>query len=240
MIFARSMLFNIFFFSTTFLLLLASLAVRLFAPARAVTVGVIWARMQLAAARIICGIHLKVTGREHIAPGAALIASRHESAFDTMVWLTLVPNASYVLKKELLRIPLFGGLLEPAGMIPVDREGGSMAMRGLMRAGAAAARAGKQIVIFPEGTRAEPDSALPLHPGVAALAAATGLPIIPVVTDSGNCWGRRSFRKRPGTIRVVILPPLPTGLKRAVLMPRLDAALRDGMAALAPGRLADE
>lgn len=240
MIFARSLLFNIFFFASTSLLLVASLAVRLFAPARALAVGIFWARMQLAAARLICGIHLMVTGREHLPSGAALIASRHESAFDTMVWLTLVPNASYVLKKELLRIPLFGGLLEPAGMIPVDREGGSMAMRALMRAGAAAARAGKQIVIFPEGTRAEPGTELKIHPGVAALATATGLPVIPVVTDSGNCWGRRSFHKRPGTIRLVVLPPLPTGLKRAVLMPRLEAALHDGMAALAPGRLADE
>jgi len=74
----------------------------------------------------------------------------------------------------------------------------------------------------------------PLQPGVAALAAATRLPVTPVVTDSGDFWGRRAFRKRPGTIRLVVLPPLPTGLARAALMDELESALRTGMARLRP------
>ena len=148
------------------------------------------------------GIRLQVSGLEHVGSGAALIASRHQSAFDTFVWLTLVPRCCYVLKRELLRIPLFGPLLPLSGMIAVDREGGANALRGLMREGVRAAREQRQIVIFPEGTRAEPGSLLPLQPGVAALAARTHLPVIPVVTDSGRCWGRRAFHKRPGTIHV--------------------------------------
>ena len=87
---------------------------------------------------------------------AALIASRHQSAFDTIVWLTLVPRCCYVLKQELLRIPLFGPLMPLAGMIAVDRDGGAAALRGLLREGERAVREGRQIVIFPEGTRAEP------------------------------------------------------------------------------------
>jgi 1-acyl-sn-glycerol-3-phosphate acyltransferase len=94
-----------------------------------------------------------------------------------------------------------------------------------MRDAEDAARAGRQIVIFPEGTRAEPGAVLPLQPGVAALAAQTGLPVIPVVTDSGLHWGRRSFRKQPGTIRIVIRPPLPAGLRRDELMRRLREEL---------------
>ena len=154
-----------------------------------------------------------------------LIASRHQSAFDTIVWLLLVPRCCYVLKRELLRIPLFGPLMPLAGMIAVDRSAGAGALRGLLRDGDRAKQEERQIVIFPEGTRAEPGRLLPLQPGVAALASRTGLPVIPVVTDSGHCWGRRSFRKRAGTIHIRILAALPAG-DRGGLMQSLTQALR--------------
>lgn len=231
----RSLLFNLFYFGITALILPYGLALRWFAPHRILPYARFWARMILAGARVICGIRVAITGREHLPSGPALIASRHESAFDTMIWLTLLPAPAYVLKTELLRIPLFGPLLRPAGMIPVDRAGAGPALRGLMRDGAAAARAGRQIVIFPEGTRADPGTILPLHPGIAALASATGLPVIPVATDSGDLWGRRSFNKRAGTIRVAILPPLAPGLPRAALMAGLEGALANGMRQLRPG-----
>ena len=112
------------------------------------------------------------------------------------------------------------------GMIAVDRSGGANALRGLVREGERAMREGRQIVIFPEGTRAEPGAMLPLQPGVAALAARTRLPVIPVVTDSGHCWGRRAFHKRPGTIHIRVLEPIPPELRRDQLMQRLEAALR--------------
>ena len=160
------------------------------------------------------------------ASGAALIASRHQSAFDTIVWLTLVPRCCYVLKRELLRIPLFGPLMPLAGMIAVDRSGGAGALRALVRDGERAAREGRQIVIFPEGTRADPGAMLPLQPGVAALAARTHLPVIPVVTNSGRFWGRRAFHKRAGTIQIRVLKPIPPGIGRDQLMQRLEAALR--------------
>jgi len=177
------------------------------------------------ALRVLCGIRLQVTGLEHVGTGAALIASRHQSAFDTFVWLTLVPRCCYVLKRELLRVPLFGPLMPAAGMIAVDREGGATALRGLIREGERAMRERRQIVIFPEGTRAGIGAMLPLQPGVAALAARTRLPVIPVLTDSGRCWGRRAFQKRPGTIHVRILRPLPADLKRDQLMRCLRDAL---------------
>jgi len=234
MIFLRSLLFNLFHFGSTVAVLIPGVVIHYFLPAHALGLAIFWARLQLAALRVICGIRFHVTGLEHLPrAGPALIASRHESAFDTLVWLTLVPRVSYVVKTELTRIPVFGSLLRSTGMIPVDRSGGATAMRELMRAGLRAARAGRQIVIFPEGTRGEPGELLPLLPGVAALAASTHLPVIPVATDSGLHWGRRAFRKHPGTIRIDILPPLPTGLKRPALMARLEAALREGMAHLA-------
>jgi 1-acyl-sn-glycerol-3-phosphate acyltransferase len=221
MIFLRSALFNLVFILIGVVLTLAGTLARLVDPDRVLAVARLWARANLAALRVICGIRLEVSGREHLPPGAALIASNHQSAFDTMVWLTVVPRACYVLKLELLRIPLFGDLLTASGMIAVDREGGAAAIRRLLREGDRAVREARQIVIFPEGTRSPAGTVLPLQPGVAALAARTGLPVIPVVTDSGDCWGRRAFRKRPGLIRIVIRPPLPAGLPRDALMQRL-------------------
>jgi 1-acyl-sn-glycerol-3-phosphate acyltransferase len=232
----RSTLFNVFFFAATFVLTLFGTVVRIVTPNRALDVARLWARVVLGGLRVICGIRLQVFGQERLRGGGPmLIASAHQSAFDTIVWLVLVPRACYVLKLELLGIPLFGPLVQSTGMIAVDRSGGASAMRGLMREAERAVREVRQIVIFPEGTRAEPGVLLPLQPGVAALATRTGLPVVPVVTDSGFCWGRRAFRKRPGTIHIRLLEPIPAGLRREDLMRRLESALRsDVFPAAAP------
>jgi len=226
MIALRSLLFSVIFFGGTFVLCLIGTLVLPFAPGALPRFAVAYARLAIWAARVLCGIRVKVTGWENLPKGPALIASRHQSAFDTFVWFTLVPRCCYVMKRELLRIPLMGRLIGAAGMIAIDREGGGRTIRALVREGKQAVQDGKQIVIFPEGTRANPSERLPLQPGVAALAAGTGLPIIPVLTDSGLCWGRRAFRKYPGTVHIVIRPALPTGLKREELMRLLHQELK--------------
>jgi 1-acyl-sn-glycerol-3-phosphate acyltransferase len=232
MILLRSALFNLYFFTVTILLCLASIAVRLFAPRRILAIPMLWARWVLAGLRLICGIRVEVLGAERLPrSGAALIASRHQSAFDTIVWLSLLPRCCYVVKQELARIPLFGGMMEPAGMIVVDRSAGTAAMRHLMREAERAAREERQIVIFPEGTRTATGEMGALHPGIAAIAARTQLPVIPVITDSGRHWGRRAFRKMPGTIRIALQAPIRPGLTRQALMAELSAAL----AAALPG-----
>jgi 1-acyl-sn-glycerol-3-phosphate acyltransferase len=186
----------------------------------------LWAGMVLLLLRRVAGIGLRVTGAEHLPrKGAALVAAKHQSAFDTVVWLWLLPDTVYVLKRELLRVPLWGWIAARGRMIPVDRSGGAAAMRKLLRAGQEAAAEGRQIVIFPEGTRVPPGEWLPFQPGIAALAAATGLPVLPVATDSGVFWGRKAFRKRPGTITVAVLPPLPAGLRRDALLRQLEAVI---------------
>jgi 1-acyl-sn-glycerol-3-phosphate acyltransferase len=221
----RSTLFNITFYIVTFLLTIVGTLVRWIYPDRVMGIARLWAWTNVAALRVLCGIRLRVSGCEHLPAGAALIASAHQSAFDTMVWLTLVPRCCYVLKRELVRIPLFGQLIVASRMIAVDREGGASSMRHLLREADRAVREARQIVIFPEGTRSAPGTMLPLQPGIAALAARTGLPVIPVVTDSGHCWGRRAFRKRAGVISISIGPPLASGLGRDDLMQRLRQAL---------------
>ncbi len=215
----RSLLFNIWFFAATLGMGLLGVPVRWFARRHALWVAQSWAALVLGGAAALCGIRVAVVGREHLpTEGAALIASQHQSAFDTLVWLRLVPRAAYVFKAELARIPLFGSLLVPAGQIPVDRGASFSAVRSLLRGADRAKADGRQIVIFPEGTRVAPGTEAELRPGIAALAARTGLPVIPVATDSGRYWGRRAFRKTPGVIRIVVGPPIPPGLSQKALI----------------------
>jgi len=156
-----------------------------------------------------CGIEVRVSGREHLpSAGAALIASKHQSAFDTLVWFALVPDVTYVMKQELFRIPVYGAFARRAGMIGVDRDGGAKVMRQMMREAQASAREGRQIVIFPEGTRTTFGELNPWHPGIVALASAVKLPVIPVATNSGKFWARHHFIKRPGVLEIRILPAL--------------------------------
>jgi 1-acyl-sn-glycerol-3-phosphate acyltransferase len=175
--------------------------------------------------RLVCGVRLRVTGRENLPPGAVLVAAKHQSAFDTVVWLMLVPDACYVLKQELLKLPVWGWLARKSRMIPVDRKAGAKALRGMLGAARSAAEEGRQIIIFPEGTRTEPGERVRYQPGVAGLAAALQVPVVPVATDSGRCWPPRRFAMRPGVITVAILPPLPAGLERNALLPALESAI---------------
>ncbi len=225
MILLRSALFNAYFFGLTFILIWPAMLVWLFARHRVLGFATAWARLIIAGARVLCDIRYEVLGAENLPTGAGLIASRHQSAFDTLVWMGITSRPCYILKRELRSIPMFGALTQAAGMIAVDREAGANALRGLLRDAERAVEEQRQIVIFPEGTRSEPGTMLPLQPGIAALAGRTNLPVIPVATDSGLYWGRRAFRKLPGTIRIIVRPPLPVGLRREELMRRLA----DGM-----------
>jgi len=227
MLWLRSLLFNLAFWLTTagcavLFMLLAPFISR---PTLARLIAG-YAKLVLVELRWLCGVRLRLTGTEHLPrSGPALIAAKHQSAYDTLVWLTLLPQACYVLKAELLRIPLWGLLVQRTGHIAVDREAGAGAMRHLLRAGRAAAVAGRQIVIFPEGTRTALGERISYQPGIAALAGATALPVIPVATDSGRCWARRAFRKHPGLITIAVLPPLPAGLPKAELLARLETTI---------------
>jgi 1-acyl-sn-glycerol-3-phosphate acyltransferase len=230
MMLLRSALFALWFYGGTFLTTFLGLPVLRLGRPRVAAYAVFWARLMLFGLRWICGVRWEVTGLEHLpGEGPALLASMHQSAFDTLIWIVLAPRFSYVFKQELSRIPIFGGYLLASGMIPVDRSAGGAALRSLLRHTDRAVAEGRQIIIFPEGTRVAPGVRAALQPGVAAIAARTGLPVIPVATDSGLVWPRQAFRKRPGVIHVAIRPPLPPGLPRDEVMRRLTAVFAEGV-----------
>lgn len=235
MMWLRSLAYNIWFTILTALMAPAGMLAAAIGWRPAIAYGRLWARLLLGGLRVLCGVRVQVSGLENLPPGPALIASMHQSAFDTLVWFNIVPAVSYVVKRELARIPVFGRVFAMSGMIVVDRDGGAAAIRALQTDARRAVADRRQIVIFPEGTRSEPGSPIVLQPGIAAIARQTGLPVIPVATDSGRRWGRRAFRKSAGVIHVRILPPLAPGLRREELMARLREALEQGAAALERG-----
>jgi 1-acyl-sn-glycerol-3-phosphate acyltransferase len=226
MLLLRSALFNLLFYLLTAVLVVLALPVLLLPRGVLMRLLRSYAWFMLGLLRLICGTGLRVTG-EGLLPkaGAALIAAKHQSAFDTLVWLLLLPDACYVLKRELLLIPVWGWLARKARMIAVDRKAGGKAMRRLLADAQAAAREGRQIVIFPEGTRVAPGQRIPYQPGIAGLAGALKLPVLPVATDSGRYWPRRSFARYPGIVTVAILPALPLGLGRQDLLTTLERAI---------------
>lgn len=222
MIFLRSLVFNALFMTVTALSAMIAMALLPFHSRyiRRYIQG--WAKIIIWLLRLVCGIRVEVTGLQHIAPGAAIIASKHQSAFDTFVWPALIAHPSYVLKRELLDLPFWGRAARHTGAVAVDRDGGGAALRAMVRDAKRVLDEGRPLVIFPEGTRSAPGEKVPYQPGVAALAISSGAPCYPVATNSGRHWGRRAFHKMPGVISISVLPALPPGLARKPLMEALE------------------
>lgn len=222
----RALVFNLYFVLLTIVMGIGAFPIRLFAPQLALGYAKMWTGLTLRGLQHICNIRIEVSGREHLPHGPCLLACQHQSEFDTLVWMNLVPRPTYVMKRELERIPLVGPMLRLSGMIPVDRDGKAKALRALLAATDAAVADQRQIIIFPEGTRMAPGAPISLQPGIAALSTHTGLPVIPVATDAGLHWKRNALIKQPGTIHIVIGQPLPAGLRRAQLLPAIGDAWR--------------
>jgi 1-acyl-sn-glycerol-3-phosphate acyltransferase len=237
MMWLRSLAFNVGFYAWTALLAIVFLPT-LIMPQRVSVVGQeVWAHGIVALMRALVGITYEVRGREHVPPGAALVAAKHQSAFDTMIFPLLLRHPAVVLKRELVFIPFYGWFALKWGMIPVDRKTGPSALRKMVKAAKRAVAAGRPIFIFPEGTRAAPDAAPDYKPGVAALYRELKIPCVPVALNSGLYWPRRAFLKRPGRIVIEFLPPIPPGLTRVAFMEALEGGIERATAALvAEGR----
>jgi len=221
----RSFVFNLLFFAWTAAILLLMSPALLFGVRAVHWVGRLWVRVTFALLAATVGLRYRMLGLENLPDGPAIVAPKHQSAWDTMVFALPLKLPAYVLKRELLRVPLFGAYLWRAGMIPVDRAGGGAALRRMAAAAGQAAAQGRDVLIYPQGTRVAPGRRAPYHPGIAALYAQLGLPVVPVALNSGLFWGRRAFTKRAGTITVEFLKPIPPGLPRRAFMAELESRL---------------
>jgi len=232
----RSVLFNLLFYGLTAVTALLCLPLVLFPPAATLRLSEFWTAATMRLLSAICGLSYEVRGTDFRPAGEpVIVAVKHQSAWETLAMPLLLRRPAYILKKELLRIPLFGWYLRCSEQIAIDRGGGAGALRAMAAEAKAALDAGRPVLIFPEGTRAAPGTTGVFHPGVAALYRQLGVPVVPVALNSGLFWGRRAFYKRPGRIIVEFLPPIPPGLKPRDFLAELEHRI-----AVATARLEDE
>jgi 1-acyl-sn-glycerol-3-phosphate acyltransferase len=182
--------------------------------------------------RVVCGTRVEWRGREKLPAGAYIVACKHQSLWETFALFMVLPDPTYVLKRELMWLPLFGWLATKARMIPIDRGSHTKALASMVAAARREAARGRQIVIFPEGTRRPPGAKPRYLPGVAFLYSELGLPCVPIALNSGLFWPRRSLRRYPGTVLVEVLDPIPPGLEKREFLSRLQNATEAATARL--------
>ncbi|WP_420548271.1 lysophospholipid acyltransferase family protein [Curvivirga sp.] len=218
MIAIRSFLFLILFYAYMALMCIISVPF-LFMPRNILRyVAHYWLGGCLVLAKYIAGIDYKVIGKENLPADAAIIAAKHQSAWETLAMHYLHFDSAYVLKKELLSIPLFGRYLSRMGCVAVDRKAGASALKDMVTQSHTLLNDNRSLVIFPQGTRTAPGQDRPYHPGIAGLYTQNNVAVVPVALNSGQFWGRNAFRKTPGTITIEYLEPIQPGLPRREFM----------------------
>ena len=227
----RSIVFNVLFYLSTALWLIIALPT-FFLPYRAILeVAKAWGRTNLVLLRV-AGIDYEVRGRNKIPSGPLIVAAKHQSAWETFALLPLFDNPVFIVKRELQWIPIFGWLMIKGRMVPVDRGARSQALNAMTERARVELARGRQLIIFPEGTR-RPAGAEPRYKyGVAHLYAAEGVPCVPIALNSGLFWPRRSIRRVPGTVLVEVLDPIQPGLDKDVFFKQLQHEIESATARL--------
>jgi 1-acyl-sn-glycerol-3-phosphate acyltransferase len=184
-----------------------------------------YARTSLWLLRVVCGTKVEWRGTERIPRGAGIVACKHQSVWETFSMYAVLADPTYILKRELMWLPLFGWYMRKAGLIPIDRNAG-MAALARMTARSLKALSGaypRQIVIFPEGTRRPPGAEPSYKPGIVHLYGNAGVAVVPLALNSGVFWPRRSWLRLPGTIVAEFLEPIPPGLDKNAFFRRLQS-----------------
>ncbi len=183
-----------------------------------------WGKIAVWLMRVSGGIDARFVGLDKIPPGPLLVASKHQSIWDTFIMYVILDDPQYVLKKELMKIPFWGWAAQKSEHIAVDREAGAKALRDMVDECVDRLSKGRQVIIFPQGTRTAPGEMQRYHPGVMAIyqQLPDGVPVLPIALNSGVYWGRRKFGIKPGTITLEVLDPIPPGLPRKAFMQQLE------------------
>jgi len=219
----RSLAYLIAFYGLSVGFVLTALVAHWVVPSAVLPVATGWSRFHRGCARWLLGQKVRVEG--DLPHGQYLYIVKHESMFETIDLLCLFDRPAIAAKRELLDIPLWGGLARDYGLLPVERSAGASALRALRAAARKANAQGRPICLFPEGTRVPHGEAPPLRAGFAGLYAVLGLPVVPIAVDSGRLSPRGHFLKRAGVITYKIGEVVPPGLDRKEAEARVHAAI---------------
>lgn len=186
-----------------------------------------WAQSSLWLLRVVAGTRVSWRGLDRIPPGGLLVAAKHQSLWETFALLTIFDDPAFVLKRELMWIPLFGWYAWKAQSVPVNRKGRSAALAELAVKTEEALAGGRQVILFPEGTRRTPGAEPAYKFGVVHLYERLKRPVLPIALNSGLYWPRRKFLRRPGTIVVEVLEPIPPGKSKEVFQAELMRVIEE-------------
>ncbi len=228
----RSLLFNLVFYLSSAVIGLAALPLLTLPPAFMRRAGAQWSRYVIWLLKVIVGAGWEVRGEDRIPEGPVIFGIKHQSAWDTLFFPVYFGDPAMIAKKELRLIPFYGWYAWRAGAVWIDRKGGISALRALIRGALDAVKHGRSVIMFPQGTRTLPGEKRPYQPGIAALYASVGAPVVPVALNSGMYWPKRTFAKRPGTIVVEFLDPVSPGLDRAAFLDALAERIESATARL--------
>jgi 1-acyl-sn-glycerol-3-phosphate acyltransferase len=235
--FLRSIAFNTLFYLNTILYLIAALPTFFMPYWAIVRVAQSWGRTSLVLLRVVAGMKYEIRGLEKIPKGPLIVASKHQSAWETFALLPLLENPVFILKYELQWIPVFGWLTIKGRMVPVHRGGGAQALNAMIERARIELADNRQLIIFPEGTRRAAGAEPRYKYGVALLYDAEGVPCVPIALNSGLFWPRRSLRRIPGTVIAEILDPIAPGMDKDAFFARLQNDIETASARLiAEGR----
>lgn len=193
-----------------------------------------WARFVLFGLRWIAGVRVEFRGLEHRPTGPAFVAAKHQGMLDVIVPFLMLDDPCIVMKKELAILPFFGWFALKTKMIVVDREAAAKALKDMVRQARERLGEGRQIVIFPEGTRAEVGAVPDYKPGVAAIYRDLAMPCTPMATNAGLYWPAHGFRRNPGVAVYEFLPSIPAELKRGPFMAELESRIETASTRLLP------
>lgn len=222
MLLFRSIVFNVLFYANTIFWLIVALPTFFMPYWGIVEIAKAWGRVNLVLLRWVVNIDIEIRGAEKIPKGGLIVAAKHQSAWETFVLVTMFDEPLYIVKRELMSIPIFGWLMAKGRMVPVDRSAGAQALVEMAERAKIEIGCGRQLIIFPEGTR-RPAGAAPRYKyGVAHLYAAEGVPCVPVALNSGLFWPRRTILRHPGTVLVEVLDPIMPGLDKDTFFKRLQ------------------
>ncbi|HEY4141807.1 MAG TPA: lysophospholipid acyltransferase family protein [Pseudolabrys sp.] len=222
LILVRSIVFNILFYANTVFWLIVALPTFFMPYWAIVEIAKAWGRVNLVLLRWVAGIDIDVRGAGKIPKGGLIIAAKHQSAWETFVLVTMFDNPLYIVKRELMWIPIFGWLMAKGRMVPVNRSAGSQALIDMAERAKVEIGRGRQLIIFPEGTRRAAGAEPRYKYGVAHLYATEGVPCVPIALNSGLFWPRRSILRHPGTVLVEVLDPIMPGLSKDEFFKRLQ------------------